>query len=289
MTDTTSNLSVSPADILLHIIVSLLAPLFLVASDGDIQFARMAAIETINAYRARNPADLIVIAQVIACSLSALGSLSLAMADNLSVAMTLRLRGNAVALNRIAEQNRRALCEARPETAPVPEFDPESDLDFDEVTVIANVAATQERAAQAVARMQGEAKASRPPPTQTQAPAVPPPSAVPPASPISPPSAIPPPSAVPPPSAIPPASPISPPSAASEPTPADRERHAIWGAAAARVAQEYTASLPFLSPVERKNATIRAAALSSCANQLLAGNGPPPFNPGDPSTLIPKA
>jgi len=265
LTDTTSNLSVSPADILLHIIVSLLAPLFLVASDGDIQFARMAAIETINAYRARNPADLIVIAQVIACSLSALGSLSLAMADNLSVAMTLRLRGNAVALNRIAEQNRRALCEARPETAPVPEFDPESDLDFDEVTVIANVAATQERAAQAVARMQGEAKASRPPPTQTQAPAVPPPSA------------------------IPPASPISPPSAASEPTPADRERHAIWGAAAARVAQEYTASLPFLSPVERKNATIRAAALSSCANQLLAGNGPPPFNPGDPSTLIPKA
>jgi hypothetical protein len=67
-----SNLPVSPADILLHIIVSLLAPMFLVASDGDIQFARTAALETVNAYRARDHADLIAIAQVIACSLSAL-------------------------------------------------------------------------------------------------------------------------------------------------------------------------------------------------------------------------
>lgn len=63
----------------------------------------------------------------------------------------------------------------------------------------------------------------------------------------------------------------------------------MWGAAAAQVAQEYTASLPFLSPAERRKATIQAAALSSCANELLAGNGPPRFSPGDLSALFPKA
>ena len=98
-----------PADVLLHLIVLLLAPLFLEAGGGNIAFARMAALETVNAYRARNNADLIAIAQIIAFGLAALGSLSLSMADGVSVSMSLRLRGNANALNRSAEQNRRAL------------------------------------------------------------------------------------------------------------------------------------------------------------------------------------
>jgi hypothetical protein len=41
------------------------------------------------------------------------------------------------------------------------------------------------------------------------------------------------------------------------------------------VADEFTASLPNLSPGERKIASIRAAALSSCANHLLSGAAPP--------------
>jgi hypothetical protein len=83
--------------------------MFLDVSGGDIGFARAAALETVNAYRTRNAADLVSIAQIVAFDLAALGSLSLSMADNLSLSVTLRLRGNANALNRSAEHNRRAL------------------------------------------------------------------------------------------------------------------------------------------------------------------------------------
>jgi hypothetical protein len=106
---TGSDLQIHPSHILMRLIVAFLAPMFLTASGGDISFARMAVVETVNAYRAPDHMDLMSIAQVIACGLSALGSLSLAMADDLSLSMTLRLRGNAVALNRSAEQNRRTL------------------------------------------------------------------------------------------------------------------------------------------------------------------------------------
>jgi hypothetical protein len=47
----------------------------------------MAAIGTVNAYRARNHADLIAIAQIIAFGPAALGSLSLSMADDISLSM----------------------------------------------------------------------------------------------------------------------------------------------------------------------------------------------------------
>jgi hypothetical protein len=42
-----------------------------------------------------------------------------------------------------------------------------------------------------------------------------------------------------------------------------------------QVADEFTASLPHLPPAERKIASIRASALSSCANHLLAGGTTP--------------
>jgi hypothetical protein len=98
-----------PTDILMSFIVALLAPMFLGVCAGNINYARMAAIETVNAYRARSHADLIAIAQIVAFGLAALGSLSLSMADDISVSMALRLRGNANALGRSAEQNRRAI------------------------------------------------------------------------------------------------------------------------------------------------------------------------------------
>src|SRR5580692_3895965 len=86
---------IHPSDILTHLIVTLLAPMFLIASNGDILVARMAALETINAYRGRDHVDLIAVAQIVGYGLAALGSLSLSMADGLSPSMTLRLRGNA--------------------------------------------------------------------------------------------------------------------------------------------------------------------------------------------------
>lgn len=108
---------VLPFDVLMNLIIAFLAPVFLSASGGNIAFARMAARETVNAYRIENQADLLSVAQVIGFGLAALSSLSLSMEDGLSLSMTLRLRGNAVSLNRAAERNRRALKEIRPSSA----------------------------------------------------------------------------------------------------------------------------------------------------------------------------
>jgi hypothetical protein len=135
---------VHPANILLNLIAILLAPMFLGASGGDIAFARTAAIETVNAYRTRNQADLIAVAQIIAFGLAALGSLSLSMVDDISLSMTLRLRNNANALSRSAEQNRRAIRESRSETADIAQ--PPVDADY-EAAVIAAVADSQKRVA----------------------------------------------------------------------------------------------------------------------------------------------
>ncbi|HEY1410746.1 MAG TPA: hypothetical protein VGF36_01335 [Rhodopila sp.] len=162
MTETQSPHEIQSGDLLLTLIVALLAPLFLTASDGNIAFARLAAIETVSAYRARSQADLITIALIIACGLAALGSLGLSMADNLSTSMVLRLRGNAVALNRAADQNRKAL--AASEAA-----EPAPDLDY-ETAVQANVAAAQELTAAAKADLRNpEPVAPAPPQRHTPA------------------------------------------------------------------------------------------------------------------------
>jgi hypothetical protein len=95
------------------LIIALLAPMFLGVGEGDVRLARMAATETVNAYRARNQADLLAVAQIVAFGLAALGSLSLSLADDISLPMMLRLRGNANACNRSAEQNRRALAKSQ--------------------------------------------------------------------------------------------------------------------------------------------------------------------------------
>jgi hypothetical protein len=102
------DIPIHPTDILIALIVACLAPMFLGASGGDVGFARMAAMETLNAYRARNQADLLAVAQIVGFGLAVLGSLSLSMAEDISLTMTLRLRGNANALHRSAEQLRRA-------------------------------------------------------------------------------------------------------------------------------------------------------------------------------------
>lgn len=98
-----------PAQILMNLIVTFLAPMFLGVTGGDAGLARAAAIETVNSYRAQNMSDLIAIAQMVAYGLAALGSLSLSFGEDLSLSMTLRLRGNANACTRSAEKNRRTL------------------------------------------------------------------------------------------------------------------------------------------------------------------------------------
>src|ERR1700733_3563161 len=165
MIQTTESPPHHPTNALMSLIVTLLLPTFLGVTAGDIALAKMAAIETINDYRARNSADLIAIAQIIACGLAALGSLSLSMDDDISLSMTLRLRGSAVALNRSAEQNRRVL--AQPlrddpipfhfDMLPAPEPTP---AEMDDAAGIAraeallSAAAAHELAAEAQARLQ---------------------------------------------------------------------------------------------------------------------------------------
>jgi hypothetical protein len=237
---------VHPTDILMSLIIALLAPMFFAVSGGNINYARMAAIETVNAYRIRNNADLLLVAQIVAFGFAALGSLSLAMADNLSLSMTLRLRTNANACHRSAELSRRALNANAPgtATAATTPFEPsaEPDEDHNEAAVIAGVAAAQKLVAEAQARMQTEA------------------------API--------------------ARPASPAQTVAAPMTAEQRWQSMWASAAVDVAAEFTADLPNLPPGERKAATMRAAALSSSANQLLSGAVAPRLRPGDLNALL---
>ena len=133
-----------PADVFIHLIITYLTPMFLATAGGDILHARIAATESVNAYTARNPVDLLSIAQITAFGLAILDSLSRSMAENLPIALVLRLRGNAASLGRLAERCRRALRDPPPSDQaaadhPSPKFDPEAERQR-EAAVFANIA-----------------------------------------------------------------------------------------------------------------------------------------------------
>jgi hypothetical protein len=75
-----------------------------------------------------------------------------------------------------------------------------------------------------------------------------------------------------------PAAPLQPPAA---PRTQDERIQALWAEAFTDVANEMAAEIPDLPPAERKLATMRAAALSSSAHELLSGSVPPRLRPGD--------
>jgi hypothetical protein len=156
------NGTIHPGDILMHLIVTLLVPMFLAASDGNLYYAHMAALETVTAYRTRNHVDLVAIAQIVAFGFAALGSLSLSLTDDLSLPMILRLRGNANACSRSAEQNRRALNEsraARQARNQASEDDSSAEPPCDsayEAAIVANAAQTQRQTQQTVAAAQAQ-------------------------------------------------------------------------------------------------------------------------------------
>ena len=87
---------------LLPFIISLLTPLLTAGGITDLNLARLAAQETIDAYRAGGQQELLTISQVVAFALTALDNLRLSMPAELSLSMKLKLRGNANALNRAA-------------------------------------------------------------------------------------------------------------------------------------------------------------------------------------------
>jgi hypothetical protein len=246
---------IAPAGVLMNLIVSLFQPMFLKAAAGDIGMARLTAIATVNAYRARNHADLVAIPQIIAFGLCAVGSLGLSMTDDIPPAMALRLRGNANALNRSAEQNRRVLREnlgddppplqaARAAEAKTPSIAAEDDART-EAEVFLNTAAADSLAAESEARLRD------PDPVLGQA-------HLPVAAPIS--------------------APIAIPIAAGACDSAEKRHQAMWAIAMIKEAGEISAGIPDLPAVERRTATLRAAALSSTANELLSNGDTPPFS-----------
>lgn len=226
---------IHPSQVLLHLIVTILARVFLGASGGDLAIARMAALATVNAYTARNDAELICIGQIIAYGLAAMSALSHSMDESLPLPLALRLRGNANALDRAAEHNRRALEKARaapiqaaltqPEPAPVPTPAPEPVETEQEAAILATLAETKQRTVEAQARLhtgQPLAKSAKPVLALQ-----------------------------------------------------DQQIQAEWAAAMADVAIEFTANIAGLPPAERQEASRRAALLSTCANELLSGSVPP--------------
>jgi hypothetical protein len=154
--------SAPPSNLLLTLIITLLTPMFLCAGSTDIALARQAAAETVNAYRARDPVSLFTIAKIIAFEFATLSSLSLSMADDVSLSLTLRLRGNANSMDRAAERNRLALEQHRI---------PAGAAHLTEASVAASVAEAQKLVQQSRASLQ----AALTPPAAAPAPAAVPP------------------------------------------------------------------------------------------------------------------
>jgi hypothetical protein len=104
---------------LMDFIIAFLAPLLTAGSITDVHFARLAAREAIDAYKARGQNELVTIAQIVAFALAALDTLRLSMPAELSLAMKLKLRGNANALNRAARDNTQTLERTRRTSLPL--------------------------------------------------------------------------------------------------------------------------------------------------------------------------
>jgi hypothetical protein len=245
-----------PADVLINLIVTLLAPIFVTAAGGDIGRARVAALETLTAYQARSHASLIKVANIIAFGLATLGSLSLSMGDDVPIPLVLKLRSNATALDRSTDRNERSLRALQADTAAETRG-----TGFDEAEVYACVAEAQQRAAESQAQACATAPRAEP-------------AAKPAAAPAQKPAA-----------AWAPAPRAEPAPASRDPQTAaprhERSYHSQWAAAMAQVAAEEMAAAASLPPDQRKAHTARAAILSSTANTLLcAGPGSPPV-PGD--------
>ncbi|WP_428487367.1 hypothetical protein [Rhodopila sp.] len=284
-------LPIRPSDVLISLLINLLAPMFLCGSGGNVEFARLAARETVEAYRVSSRMDLLAVAQIVAFGLAALGSLSLSMADGIGLPMMLRLRGNAASLNRAAEQNRRALerSQAAPPATEAPATEPYDEAYENEVleslrqTEIMVAQARAELAAQAAAVAVADAPVAGSVATAAKPvlPANPAASANPaqvagfaPASPL--------------------ASPRMPVPAAADArgktgtaaiagsadpilTASERTYRTMFAAAMTEVAGEYVTDLSNQPPAQRREASIRAEALRSSASALLAGSEPPPF------------
>ncbi len=270
-----------PEDVLMHLVVTLLAPSFLATPGVDPVLARAAAAHTVSAHTAsahtvsahtgRHPIDLILNAQAAALGLAVLSSVSLSMADDLPISLILRLRGNAASLNRAADTCRRAMAGAQPEAAACPPprraFNPAA-----EAAIVTEVARSQAKAAAWQASLASQPVPGPSPRPEPERPASPPTIQAPMAAVDagSKPRVAPDAATVKSTGAIPPADAIR------SSNVADERRRSAWCSAMADVAAEMSTELVTLPPAERRAAGIRLAALSSTANTLISGVDPYP-------------
>jgi hypothetical protein len=133
-----------PVQALMNLIITLLTPMFLAAAGNNLDFARQAAAETVNAYRAETHSDLITVAKIIGFGLAALAALSLSMAEDLPITTILRLHASANASDRSEHRNRGVLKQALPLPAPQP--------DIDEAALVAAAAEMKQRTAEHLAQ-----------------------------------------------------------------------------------------------------------------------------------------
>ena len=263
-------LGFDPADILLNLVVSLLVPLFITAAGGELYFARMAALATIDSYCGRTQADLLTIVQIISFSLGAADSVCRSMADDLPLPMLLRLRGSANSTARTAERNRLVLtaaanAESAASTNPPHPGPPHPGPPRPQP-------------------LHREPPHREPPHPDAPYPNAPRPDPRPPASPSS---------ASPPSTSVAPASPaaLSPQPTAAPPVsaePSESEIQQLWANAMSVVAAEYAADFDHLPPDQRQAAQTRIRALNNCAVELRAGKPPTRPRPGDLGTATPN-
>jgi hypothetical protein len=90
-------------------ILTLLAPLFLVATGGDVDAARETVRATLIGYRARTDDELRLAALVVAFGFGALDALSRASNPDLTLDAVMDLRDNAIALSQAGERSQTVL------------------------------------------------------------------------------------------------------------------------------------------------------------------------------------
>ena len=252
-----------PTETLFDLIITLLIPLFFCpAHNIGLDRARQAAIATLDGYHAASVPELVLAAQIIACSLTSLGSMGLSMADDLPLPTLMHLRGNANALTNtslrlhtaiartrkdIADQNREYQQARQAQERQQRQADYDVAHGMTEADVIAETAKVQEMAAQANMRLQQSQ-------TVRQQPATPP---EPPAQPAA---------------KLPPLRPAN--------LTEEQERKLMWATAMAKAAEEEAGALAFSSADERAAHKARLAGLNAAATQLMREATELPLGPG---------
>lgn len=241
----------------MNFILTLLVPMFLRLSGGDIGLARQAAAEAVDAYRAPNAADLIVIAQIVAFGMAAVDSAGQSMEEGINPILAMRLRASAFACNRSADRGRRSLVSrssmpksAAPKAARNParndtvvNAEPSAAtpaaMPLEPDNHLLSPAAADMLAAESAARLRDGAKFMK----QTPAP-------------------------------------IAAPIAAPDPTSKipQKRYNEMWAIAMVKEADDISAGIPHLPQAERDQALSQAEALRRTAGEVMSGvRSPPPL------------